>query len=688
MQKTLQDAGEHDECNVDSMWNTFKECALNSASEVLGEKFPYRGTKRRTPWWGEEVKRSVRLKMELFRQWMKSRSAEDRRNYESARNEVQKVKRGAKEESWRRIGEDLKTDFRGTRKLLYSLADGYRRKRHVVSHAIKDRNEVLLTDSEEIAERWKEYFFDLLNVPNSQDTSNEENDIRIGGKDEENPITMEEFKRAVSRMKNGKSPGDDGLPVEGLKAGGATAANKLLKIFKAAYKAEMVPLDWQKGVISPILKKGEKTVCDNHRGITLLSHAGKIYTRILEMRLRDCVEDVLDDCQFGFRPGRSTTDAVFTVKMMLDKCWEWGFDKYALFIDLQKAFDRVNRSLLWRILQEDHYNVPAKLVRVIRSIYSQCVIKVRTQKIESAEFNIESGVRQGDVLSPLLFIIFMDKCIRDVRIGENGEETLLYADDVVVMANSRTDVQDVAKRWWHAMNENGMKINTQKGKTEVLVISRNNRHTCDVLIGQDKVHQVANYTYLGVNVGETNLQEIEINNRIAKYNSNVGLMYPLLRDVNIPRDCKITIYHTILKPILLYGSEVWSLTTRTESKLQAAEMRVLRTIKGVTRKDRIRNTTIRAELQVPPLLEEIERNRLRWYGHVMRMDDNKKPKRYLMWKPEGKRPAGRPRKRWIEGVEVALGNRETSAQEVKTNKKYDDRRDWRGFLRGSLTDGQ
>ena len=595
------------------------------------------------------------------------------------------MKRGAKEESWRKIGEDLKSDFRGTRKLLYSLANGNRRKRQFVSHCIKDKNEVLLTDSEEISERWKEYFCDLLN---SQDNSEEENDLRIGEEDEENPITMEEFEKAISRIKSGKSPGDDGLPVEVLKAGGATVANKLLKIFNAAYKAEMVPLHWQKGVISPILKKGDKTVCNNHRGKTLLSHAGKIYNRILGRRLRDCVEDILDDCQFGFRPGRSTTDAVFTVKMMLEKCWEWGVVKYDLFIDLQKAFERVNRSLLWKILQEDHYNVPAKLVRVIRSLYSQCVSKVRTQKVESAEFSIESGVRHGDVLSSLLFIIFMDKCIRDVKIGENGEETLLYADDLVVMANSKTNIQDVANRWWHAMNENGMKINTQKGKAEVLAISRNSRHTCDVLIGQDKVNQVANYTHLGVNVGETNVQELEINNKIAKYNSNVGLVYPLLRDINIPRKCKVTIYHTILKPILLYGSEASSLTTRTELKLQAAEMRVLRTIKGLTRKDKIRNTTIRAELHVPPLLIEIERNRLRWYGHVMRMEDDEKPKKYLMWKPDGKRPLGRLRKRWIEGVEAALGNRGTSVLEVETTKRYQDRRDWRGLLRGSLTDRQ
>ena len=98
--------------------------------------------------------------------------------------------------------------------------------------------------------------------------------------------------------------------------------------------------------------------------------------------------------------------------MLLEKSWEWGIRQYALFVDLEKAFDRVNRNHLWEVLQENRYDIPTKLIRVIRSIYSQCASKVKTSKIESEAFSIESGVRQGDVLSPLLFIIFMDRCMR------------------------------------------------------------------------------------------------------------------------------------------------------------------------------------------------------------------------------------------------------------------------------------
>ena len=89
-----------------------------------------------------------------------------------------------------------------------------------------------------------------------------------------------------------------------------------------------------------------------------------------------------------------------------------------------------------------------------------------------------------------------------------------------------------------------------------------------------------------------------------------------------------------------------------------------------------------------PLLEEIERNKLRWYGHVMRMNEDKRPKKYLKWRPEGKRPVGRPRKRWIEGVEAAMERRGTSRREVEEDEKYMDRSNWRRFLKSLPADRQ
>ena len=689
IQSKSEEATEEDSLEV--LWMKFKTNITETADEVLGQKKPYQGKKKMTPWWSAEVKEAVKVKMKKFRKWMKTRTAEDRLEYTMARNVAERVKKEAKEACWRQIGEDLENDLQGTKKLLYSLARGYRGGKGEGTYAIKDKQGNLLTQTDEIGERWKEYFYELLNAEQDPELTEEYNSGNIGAEElaennrEEAQITTDEVKDAIAKMKNRKSPGDDELPVEILRAGGECVIKQLHKMYNTAYITERIPSDWQKGVISPIYKKGEKTSCDNHRGITLLSHAGKIYSRILENRLRDCVENVLDDSQFGFRPGRGTTDATFIVKLLLEKSWEWGIDKYVLFIDLEKAFDRVDRGSLWQILQDPHYNIPTKLVRVIKSMYTQSTNKVMTQDIESDWFEIKSGVRQGDVLSPLLFVIFMDKCLRDIRTEHCREETVMYADDVVAIADSAVDIQDVASRWWNGMKANGMKINTKKGKTEYVVVSRT-PELYDIYMEHNKINQTENYCHLGVNVGTENLQETEIGNRISKYNANVVMMYPILKDKHVPKECKIIVYKSILKPILLYGSEIWSLTTKTESRLQAAEMRVLRLIKGVTRRDKIRNTQIRQELNVLPLLEDIERNKLRWYGHVKRMGEEKKPRKYLEWRPQGKRPVGRPRKRWIEGVSSALERRGTSLAEVEESRRYENRGEWRSLLRGSPAD--
>ena len=108
-------------------------------------------------------------------------------------------------------------------------------------------------------------------------------------------------------------------------------------------------------------------------------------------------------------------------------------------------------------------------------------------------------------------------------------------------------------------------------------------------------------------------------------------------------------------------------------------MRVLRAIKGVARRDRVRNLDVRRELRVESLQEEIERIQLRWYGHVMRMTDNRLPKKYLLWQPSGSRPVGRPRKRWTDGIQVAMEEGGDTVKVIEERQIYLNRQEWREF---------
>ncbi|XP_076032512.1 uncharacterized protein LOC143020232 [Oratosquilla oratoria] len=109
-------------------------------------------------------------------------------------------------------------------------------------------------------------------------------------------------------------------------------------------------------------------------------------------------------------------------------------------------------------------------------------------------------------------------------------------------------------------------------------------------------------------------------------------------------------------------------------------MRVLRIIKGVTRRDRMRNEDIRKELYINSILVFVERLQLQWYGHVMRMEDNRTPKQWLNWRPRGRRPSGKPQKSWCDNINEALRNRGASLQKVQQERQYDDRADWRKLM--------
>ena len=294
----------------------------------------------------------------------------------------------------------------------------------------------LLTTEKEQEERWAEHFQDVLNMevpeePAAAQDAEEDLDISI------EPPTKEEIVEAIRDLKNGKAPGQDQLNAELFKCHPELAAEIVLPLFAKVWNGEGIPSDWSKGVIIPIPKKGTLSDCNNWWGITLLSLPSKIFCKVIVKRLSLAVNEVLRQVfwwgitllslpskifckvivkrlslavnevlrqeQAGFRKGRGCTDHIFSLRNIIEQCHEWQRGLYINFIDFQKAFDSLHRESLWSILRA--YGIPAHIVQVIKQFYTDFCCSVGGSDLS---FHVKSGVRQGCVMSALLFNIVID----------------------------------------------------------------------------------------------------------------------------------------------------------------------------------------------------------------------------------------------------------------------------------------
>ena len=163
---------------------------------------------------------------------------------------------------------------------------------------------------------------------------------------------------------------------------------------------------------------------------------------------------------------------IFALRIIIEKSWEYNKPAYIAFIDLEKAFDSVPRKKLWKCLGEK-YNITGKLKRAIMSLYEPCMCNIRTGYKNDKWFNVKSGVKQGSVISPLLFIAYMDEALRifKVKFDERGKgDTMIYADDIALWSSNKEDIVKTVQIWDEVLTEIGLKMNV--GKTEIMTVSR------------------------------------------------------------------------------------------------------------------------------------------------------------------------------------------------------------------------
>ena len=256
-----------------------------------------------------------------------------------------------------------------------------------------------------------------------------------------------------------------------------------------------------------------------------------------------------------------------------------------------------------------------KLVRLVTETYRDVKTVVRTAGGVSREFEIKVGLHQGSTLSPLLFAVIIDVLSEHLR-AENLWE-LLFADDLVIMADSEEQLQERLVKWQKSLEQFGLKMNAKKTKTmvcckkggaKVVVWERNG----------EELNQVESFRYLGSVICESAGCEKDVQARVSASWMKWKEVSVVMNDRRMPMRLKV-VYRTVVRLVMIYGLECWMLKKKDERRLETMEMKMLRRMLGVTLKDRMRNEDVRSRTTVTSsVVSVIEVNKLRWYGHLLR----------------------------------------------------------------------
>ena len=237
-----------------------------------------------------------------------------------------------------------------------------------------------------------------------------------------------------------------------------------------------------------------------------MSHTLKVFERIVDGRLRQQV--FIGRQQLGFMRGVGTVDGIFSLRQIMEKCREKQKTLHMAFIDLEKAYDRIPRQEIWRCLRER--GVTEKYVRMIRELYRNVKTSVRSTVGKSENFQVEVGLHQGSALSPLLFNIILDVLTEDVR--EEPPWCLFYADDIVLLARNREELERKLERWRYALESRGLRISRKK--TEFMTTELDGDQQATIKMGGANIKRVHKFKYLGSVIDKAGGMEKEISSRI------------------------------------------------------------------------------------------------------------------------------------------------------------------------------
>ena len=400
---------------------------------------------------------------------------------------------------------------------------------------------------------------------NDQAMQNEFNDYL------NSPISEDDVIKGIKNLKNNKAPSPtDNILNEYIKSTKYILMPFYTKLFNCVFESGIIPDSWTAGTILPIYKnKGDSSDPSNYRPITILSNLGKLFTSILNNRLTKYLDSsgLLAENQAGFRSGYSCSDHILTLHLLIDIMKKKNKKLFCAFIDFSQAFDKVWRVGLWHKLLQNHIN--GKFYSIITNMYNNIKSCVSHDGNKSEFFPSETGVRQGENLSPALFSMFLNdlesSLLGNGSVGVELKDSsnilwlklllLLYADDTIIISDNDRDFQKSLDAFHSYCVE--WKLNVNINKTKVVVFGANNLNNFNFTIGQHSIDIVKSYHYLGLTFS-SNGSFKKARQRIAEQGSKA--MYLLLSkayNADLPIDLILKLFDHTVQPILLYGSEIF-----------------------------------------------------------------------------------------------------------------------------------
>ena len=499
---------------------------------------------------------------------------------------------------------------------------------------------------------WKSYFSELLNAKSTTSSTKANEPIltsratariqpdNIRGRINTGPFTFDEVKVAVKGLKNNKAPGVDNIIRNELLKNGGDCLLEIIRLLCSQILSGTDP-PWQftTNKVVPVPKKGDLSLMTNYRGISLMSAMAKIYNRLLLNRIRPIVDQILRRNQAGFRAGRSTISQIAALRRLFEGAVSKKLPLVAIFVDFKKAFDSINREMLFQIMLA--YGIPDQIVAATRKLYDNSKAMVVVNGKMSETFAITTGVLQGDTLAPFLFIMVID------YVMSNSEEDfgfiyakrtssrhpaktindLDFADDIALLENSIALANKQLQKLALVAKEVGLEINIDK--TEYIIYNINNEEE-RVILNNQELKKVDDFRYLGSMMKST---ESDFERRRGLAYGAWNSMEKIWSAKHIPIKLKVNIFDASVLSILLYGCETWIITPKLEQRINSFATNCYRQMLNIKRVDKVKLDNIYAQVNKRPLINTINKRQLGWLGHTLRRDKDEPTTILALYEP-------------------------------------------------------